>query len=87
MTSRDEALLRDLGVEVSSRLSFMISSNDLSTVLPLSRRIIYGGDVFSSDVLDSCYKVSVNGDTTVLSIGDTGMGIFLMVPRVGIYLW
>ena len=56
-------------------------------MIPLSRRITYGGDVGSSDVIDYCYKVSVNGDATVLSIGDNGIGILLMVPQVGISLW
>ena len=64
----------------------MRSSYDLSTVVPFPRRITYGGDVCSSDVIDSCSKVPVNGDAAVLSIGDNGMGIFLIVPRVGISL-
>ena len=38
-------------------------------------------------LIDSCSKVSADGDATVLSIGDNGMGIFLMVPRVGVLLW
>ena len=87
MPSRATALLGDLGSEVSSRLSFMRSSYDISTVVPLSRRITYGGDVFSSDVIELCSKGSVDGDAAVLSIGDTGMGILLMVPRVGVLLW
>ena len=87
MPSKLAALLGDLGGEVSSRLSFMRSSYDLSTVVTLSRRITYGGDVCSSDVIDSCSKVSVDGDAAVLSIGDTGMGIFLIVPQVGVLLW
>ena len=81
------ALLGDLGVEVSSQLSFMRSSYDLLTVVTLSSRITYGGDVCSSNVIDSCSKVSVDGDATVLSIGETGMGILLLVPQVGILLW
>ena len=64
----------------------MSSSYDISIVVPLSRRITYGGDVCSYGVIDSCYEVSVNGAAAVLSIGDNGMGIFLMVPPVGIYL-
>ena len=60
---------------------------DLLTLIPLSRRITYGGDVCSSDVIDYCYKVSGNGDAAVINIGDNGMEILLMVPRVGIYLW
>ena len=87
MPSRAAAFLGGLGVEVSSRLSFMRSPYDLSTVIPLSRRITYGGDVCSSDVIDSCSKVYGNGDAAVLNIGDNEMGIFLMVPRVGISLW
>ena len=65
----------------------MRSSYDRSTVVPFSRRITYWGDVCSSDVIDSCSKVSVDGDAAVLSIGDTGMGIFLMVTRFGVLLW
>ena len=84
MTSRAVALLGDFVVGVSSRLSFMRLLCDLSTVIPFSRRITYGADVCSSDVIYSCYKVSVNGDAAVLNIGENGMGIFLMVPRVRI---
>ena len=87
MPSRVAALLGGSGGEVSSRLSFMRSSHDILTVVPLSRRITYGGDFCSSDVIDSCSKGYVDGDAAVLSIGDTGMGIFLMVPRVGVALW
>ena len=87
ITSRAAALLGDLGGEVSSRQSFMGSSYDLLTVVPLSRRIIYGGDICSSDFIELCSKGSVDGDATVLSIWDTGMRIFLMVPRVGVLLW
>ena len=87
MPSRAMALLGDLGGKVSSRLSSMRSSYDISTVVPLSRRITYGGDFCSYDVMESCYKGSVDGDAIVLSIGDTRMEIFLMVPRVGVSLW
>ena len=61
-------------------------SYDLSTVLPFSSRITCRGDVCSSDFIDSCYKFSVDGDSAVISIGDTRMGIFLMVARVGVLL-
>ena len=81
MPSRATALLGDLGVEVSSRLSFMRSSYDISTVVPESRRITYGGDFCSSDVMESCSKGPVGGYATVIGIGYTGMGIFLMMPR------
>ena len=60
----------------------MMSSYDFSTVLPDSRRITYRGDCCVSDYMDSLYEGSVGGDATHFSIGDTGMGIFLMVPRV-----
>ena len=49
----------------------MRSSYDLLSVVPLSRRITYGGDVYSSDVIDSCSKLSVDGDAAILSISDT----------------
>ena len=87
MPSRAAALLGDLGVEVSSRLSFMRSLYDISTVIPFSRRITYGGGVCSPDVIESCSKVSIPGDATVFNIGDNGIGIFFMVPRVGISFW
>ena len=87
MHSRAVALLGDLGGEVSSRLSFMRLSYDLSIVVPLCRRIRNGGDVCSSDIIDSCSKVSVYGDAAFLGIGDNGMGIFLIVPQVGVSLW
>ena len=87
MPSRAAAFLGNLGGEVSYRLSFMRSSYDLSTVAPFSRRITYGGDFCSSGVIESCSKGSVDGDAAVLGIGDNGMGIFLMVPQVGVSLW
>ena len=80
------ALLGDLGVDVSSWVSLIRSSYDCSTVIPLYRRITYGGDVGSSDVIDSCSKFSGTGDVAVFNIGGNGIGIFLMVPRVGISL-
>ena len=86
MPSRAVAFLGDLGGEVSSRLSFMRSSYDLSTVVPESRIITYGGDYCVSDDIESCSKGSVDGDAVHLRIGDTGMGIFLMVPRAGVSL-
>ena len=64
----------------------MISSYDCSTVIPLSRRLKYGWDVGSSDVIYSCSKFSGTGDAAFLNIGDNGIGIFLMVTRVGISL-
>ena len=64
----------------------MILSYDNYTVMPLSRRIKYGDDVGSSGFIDYCSKSSVTGDAAVLNIGDNGIGIFLMVPRIRIYL-
>ena len=86
MPSRSTALLGYLGIELSSRVPLTRSSYDRLNVIPLSRRITYGGDVCSSDVIDSCSKVSGTGDAAVFNIGDNGIGIFLMVPRVGISL-
>ena len=54
MPSRAAALLGDLGVDLSYLVSFMRSSYDRLTVISLSRRIKYGGDVASSDVIYSC---------------------------------
>ena len=86
MPFRAAAFRGDLGVDVSSQVSLMRSSYDHSTLIPLSRRINYGGDFGSSDVMDSCSKSSGTGDAAVFNIGDNGIGIFLMVPRVGISL-
>ena len=86
MPSRSAAFLGDLGVDLPSRVSLMISSYNRSNVIPLSRRITYGGDFGPSDVIDSCSKSSGTGDAAVFNIGDNGIGIFLMVPRVGISL-
>ena len=86
MPSRSTAFLGDLGDEVSSQISFMRSSYDLLTVVSESRSITYGGDVCLSDVVNSCSKGSVDVHAAVLSIGDTVMGIFLMVPRLGVSL-
>ena len=52
MPSRAATLLDGFGGEVSSRLSFMRLSYDISTVVPFSRRITYGGDFCSYDVID-----------------------------------
>ena len=86
MPSRAAALLGELGVDLSSWVFLMRSSYYRSNVIPLSRRIPYGGDFGSSDVMDSCSKYSGTGDAAVFNIGDNGIGIFLMVPRVGISL-
>ena len=86
MTSRAAALLGDLGGEVSYRLSFMRSSYDLLNVVTDSRRITYGGDFCSSDVMELCSKGFVDRDATVLNIGDTGIEIFLIMPRSGVLL-
>ena len=51
MPSRAVVFLGDLGGEVSSRLSFMRSSYDLSTVVPESTIITYGGEFCSYDDL------------------------------------
>ena len=84
MPSRDATFLGDLGFDLLYQVSFMISSYDRSTVIKLSRRITYGGDFGSSDVMYSFSKSSGTGDAAVFNIGDNGIGIFLMVPRVRI---
>ena len=83
MPSRAAALLGDLGGEVSSQLSLIRYSYDLSTVVPESRRITYGGDCCVSDDMESCSKGSVDGYSAHFRISDTGMGISLMVQRAG----
>ena len=80
------ALLRELGVDLSSRVSLMRSSYYRLNVVPLSRRITYGGDFGSYDIMDSCSKYPRTSDAAVFNIGDNGIIIFLMVPRFGIYL-
>ena len=52
MPSRAAALLGGLGFEVSSQVSLMRSSYDRFTVIPLSMRIIYVGDVGLFDFID-----------------------------------
>ena len=84
MPSRAAALISDLGGDLLSQLPFIRPSYDLSTVVTFSRRITYGGDFCLSDVFEFCSKGSVDRDAAVFIIGDTGIGIFLMVPRVGV---
>ena len=86
MPSRAVVLLGDLGVDLSYRVSLMRSSYDHSTLIPLSRRINYGGDFGSSDVMDSCSKSSGTDDAEVFNLGNNGIGILLMVLQVGISL-
>ena len=38
----------------------------------------------SSDVIELCFKGYVDVDAAVLRIGDTGMGVLFMVPRVSV---
>ena len=83
MPSRSAALLGDLVGEVSSRLSLMRLSYDFSTVVPDYRTIRYGGDSCVYNDMESLYEGYVYGDAVHFRIGDTGMGIFLTVPRAG----
>ena len=53
MPSRATILLGDLGVDLSSQVSLMRLPYDCSTVILLYRRITYGGDFVSSDVMNS----------------------------------
>ena len=69
--------------EASSRLAWMRSSNDFLKVVPESRRITYGGDSCVYNEIESLSDCSVGGDSAHFSIGDTGMGMFLMVPQSG----
>ena len=46
-------------------------------------RITYGGDSCVSDDMESLSEFSLDGDAAHFRIGDTGMGIFLMVPLSG----
>ena len=80
---RAAALLGDLGGEVSTQLSLMRSSYDFSAVVPESRRITYDSDSFVSDDMEYLSEGYVDEDDALLRIGDTGMVIFLMVPRAG----
>ena len=83
MPSIAEALLGDLGGELSYQLSLMRSSYDILIVVPESRRIIYGGDCCVSDDMYSCSEVSVDGYAAHFRVGNTEMVIFLMVPQAG----
>ena len=65
MPSRSEALLGDLGADLSSQLSLMRSSYDSSTVIPLSRIITHGGDFGSPGVNYSCSNSSGTGDSEI----------------------
>ena len=58
----------------------MILSYDFLALVPESRRITYGGEYFVSDDMESLSECSVDGDAAHFRIGDTGMGIFLIVP-------
>ena len=51
--------------------------------MPDSRRITYGGDYCVSDDMKSLSEFYVDVDAAHFRIGDTGMGIFLMVSRAG----
>ena len=46
-------------------------------------RIKYGGESCVYDDMEYLSECSVDGDATHFRIGDTGMVIFLMVPRAG----
>ena len=87
MPSRAAALIGNLGEEVSSRLSWMRSSYYFSAVVPESRIITYGCESCVSDDMESLYECSADGDAEHFRIGDTGMVIFLMVPKVSVSLW
>ena len=50
------------------------------TVVLESRRKTYGGDSGVSDEMEPLLNFSADGDAAHFSIGDTGIGIFLMVP-------
>ena len=84
MTSRVAALLGDLEAEASSRLAWIRSSYDFSTVFPESSRITYGVESCVSDYMKSLSEFSVDEDAAHFRVGDTGMGIFLMVPQSGV---
>ena len=58
-------------------------SYDFLTVVPESRIIAYGDDSCVSDEMESLYDCSVDGDAAHFSIGDTGIGVFFMVPQAG----
>ena len=83
MTSKAAALLGDLGVKKSYDELIKDSQYDFLTVVQEYRRITYGGDCCVSDDVEYLSEGSVDGDATHFRIGDTGMGIFLMVPRSG----
>ena len=84
MPSRGAALIVDLEGGASSQLSWIRSSYYLSTVVPDSIIITYGGDSCLYDDMESLYEFYVGGYVTHFRVGDTGMVIFFMLPRAGI---
>ena len=72
-------MIGDLEGEASSRPAWTRSSYDFSTLVPESRRITHGGDYCVYDEMESLSDCSVDGNATHFSIGDTVMGMFLMV--------
>ena len=74
------AFLCDSEGRASSRPAWISLSYDFSIVVTESRRITYGGGSCFSDEMESLSDCSVGGDAAHFSIGDTGIGIFLMVP-------
>ena len=60
MPSRAAEFLGDLEGEASSQRSWMRLSYDLSTVVPESSRITYGGDSCVSDDMESLSGFSVD---------------------------
>ena len=61
----------------------MSLSYDFLASVPESRIIPYGGDSCVYDDMEYLSECSVDGDAANVRIGDTGMGIFLMVTRAG----
>ena len=76
-------MLGDLEGEASYQTDWMRSSYDFLTVALESRRIIYRGDSCISDEMEPLLDCSVDGDSANFSIGETGIGMFLMVPQAG----
>ena len=64
----------------------MRSSYDFSTIVPESSKITYGGDCCVYDDMDSFSEGSMDADVAHFRIGDTVMGILLMVPQAGALL-
>ena len=79
--SRVASLLVDSEGEASFRTAWMRLSYYFSTIVLDSSRIIYRGDSWGSDEMETLFYCAVDGDVAQFRIVETGIGMFLMVPQ------